>query len=75
LATRFPNRHAKPEQVKRATPFILGICVACIAKNAGGGSPTMLSYRATGELSGTASQIREDVPGGDEPYFFKSYFE
>jgi hypothetical protein len=35
----------------------------------------MLSYRATGELSGTASQIREDVPGGDEPYFFKSYFE
>jgi hypothetical protein len=24
--------------------------------------PTMLLYRANGELSGTASQIREDVP-------------
>lgn len=31
--------------------------------------PIMLLYRVSGELSGVTSQIREDVPGGDDPYF------
>jgi hypothetical protein len=33
--------------------------------------PTMLLYRVNGELSGVTSQIREDVPAGDDLYFSK----
>lgn len=65
------DRHAKPEQAEGLSLPFSGYALPASRKMQAEAVPTMLLYRVNGELSGVTSQIREDVPAGDDLYFSK----